>query len=293
MLNRIKNTLESLNKFTDVAEVTIVDLVAKLAPWAAPLPTAYLVYSRSLTHLHWPPWVALTAAIVIESLGLSTTATALRLYNYNATRKQYPPHYTAADIKKSRMKVDPKAPMALPLLLVGTYVVTAELLTVILDIASKPSLALVDYAPAVFPLLSLTGVTILATRAAHTQRLALIEEAKKPKPKPAAPKPKAPQVPSWAVSYQCWCGWWPGKGESLTEKPGNVPQRVAGHARRHYREVSAFSTPTEADTFLHGKYPKAIKETWPTLPTIAGWQKGGDPPSTPQGEKDTRNHDQN
>lgn len=287
MLNRIKNTLEALSKFTDVAEVTVVDLVAKLAPWAAPLPTAYLVYSRSITHLHWPPWVALTAAIVIESLGLSTTATALRLYNYNATRKQYPSHYTTDDIKKSRMRVDPKAPMVLPLLLVGTYVITAELLTVILDISSKPSLTLVDYAPAVFPLLSLTGVTILATRAAHTQRLAAIERGRSPLTPKRKEKPKGPQVPDWAIPYLCWCGWWPGIDEDLTEKPANTPQRVAGHSRRHYREASAFDTPTEANTFLHEKYPKATEETWPTLRTIAGWQKKGETPFDPQGMEKT------
>ena len=142
----------------DQLENVAVDLVAKLAPWCAPLPTAYLVGRATVTHLHWPAWVGLVAAVIVESLGLATTATALVLRDYNASKR----------------KSDPQAPYTLALALVSVYFVVATGLTVILDIV--PGLAV--YAPAIFPTLSLTGVTVLALRSDHKRRLADIESVK-------------------------------------------------------------------------------------------------------------------
>jgi len=139
----------------DQLESVAVDLVAKVAPWCAPLPTAYLVGRATVVHLAWPAWVGFVAAVIVESLGLATTATALVLRDYN----------------QSKRKTDPRAPFALALALVGVYFVVATGLTVVLDIS--PGLAV--YAPAIFPTLSLTGVTVLALRSDHKRRLADIE----------------------------------------------------------------------------------------------------------------------
>jgi hypothetical protein len=142
----------------DQLESIAVDLVAKVAPWCAPLPTAYLVGRATVVHLQWPAWVGFVAAVIVESLGLATAATALVLREYNASKR----------------KTDPPAPFALALALVGVYFVVATGLTVLLDIA--PALAV--YSPAIFPTLSLTGVTVLAIRADHKRRLAGIESVK-------------------------------------------------------------------------------------------------------------------
>jgi len=135
-----------------------VDLVAKLAPWAAPIPTAYLVGRATVEHLAWPVWVGFVAAVIVESLGLATTSTALTLREYNAEKR----------------KSDPSAPFVLAAALVGVYLVVAVGLTVALDIV--PALAV--YSPAIFPLLSLTGVTVLALRGDHRRRVAEIEKGK-------------------------------------------------------------------------------------------------------------------
>jgi hypothetical protein len=142
----------------DQLENTAVDLVAKVAPWAAPLPTAYLVGRATVAHLAWPATIGVVAAIIIECLGLATTATALRLWDYN----------------QGKRKSDPSAPVPLAVGLVAVYFVVATGLTVLLDIA--PHLA--AYAPAIFPTLSLTGVTVLAIRADHQRRLDDIESVK-------------------------------------------------------------------------------------------------------------------
>jgi hypothetical protein len=142
----------------DVIEGAAIDLAARIAPWAAPLPTAYLVGRATVNHLAWPVWVGVVAAAIVESLGLATTSTALELYQHNTGKR----------------KTDPAAPFALAGLLVGVYFVVATGLTVLLDIA--PGLA--TYAPAIFPGLSLVGVTVLALRFDHRRRLAAIEAEK-------------------------------------------------------------------------------------------------------------------
>ena len=130
------------------------DLIAGAAPWLAPIPTAYLVGKSTMDYLAWPLPVAIVAAAIIESLGLAAVHTALELREYNQARR----------------KTDPIAPAWLAGVMVGGYVIVAIGLTVMLDII--PELARI--APAIFPLLSLAGVAILALRADHGRRLAAI-----------------------------------------------------------------------------------------------------------------------
>lgn len=146
------------NHILDRLEFIISEGGAKIAPWLAPLPTAYLIGRATVQHLAWPGWVATVAAITIEALGLATTSTALELREWNAHKR----------------KTDPDAPVNLAYGLVGLYFVTATGLTVALDIF--PSLS--TYAPAIFPLLSLAGVTVLALRSDHRRRVAELEKEK-------------------------------------------------------------------------------------------------------------------
>ncbi len=151
--------LSELKKLTlSELETKLTNGVARLSPWLAPIPTAYLVGRATLLHLAWPWPIAAVAAVIIECLGLAAVNTALELREYNASKR----------------KSDPTAPFALGAVLVGVYVVVATGLTVALDIF--PALAV--YSPAIFPLLSLAGVTIIALRSDHGRRLAAIESVK-------------------------------------------------------------------------------------------------------------------
>jgi len=148
-------------KLTDALngwEADAVELVAKAAPWFAPLPTAWLVYDRTMRYLSWPQWVAIAAAVTLELLGVAILATALRLYQYNQNKR----------------KSDPAAPLWIALVLVALYLITAELLTVVLDIV--PLVA--RLAPALFPVLSVAAFGLLALRSDHQRRLVAIEQDK-------------------------------------------------------------------------------------------------------------------
>lgn len=149
-------TRDNAKSLTGQLETLATDAVAKIAPWAAPVPTAYLVGRATVQHLHWPVWVGFVAACIVESLGLATTATALTLREYNLDKR----------------KSDPGAPFTLAAVLVGVYLLTAVGLTVALD--TFPVLAV--YSPAVFPLLSLCGMTVLALRADHKRRVQAVAD---------------------------------------------------------------------------------------------------------------------
>ena len=176
-----------------------VAIVAKLAPWLAPLPTAWLVYDRTQQHLDWPWWVALIAGLTLEALGVAILATTLQLHSYN----------------RGKRKSDPKAPLLLPGFLVFGYFVAAELLTVVLDIAPTWTAPL---AAAVFPVLSMAAFAILALRADHEQRLTDIEQNKadaratrernkrlRAKVEPIANEPRTDpeQTPSGSEPFTC------------------------------------------------------------------------------------------
>jgi len=142
----------------DNFENRVIDLVAKIGPWFAPIPTAYLVGRATVEHLEWPVAIGTLAALVIESLGLVTCATALDLYQFN----------------QSRRKNDPPAPFGLAVLMILIYFLVAVFLTIVLDIQSDWALI----APVIFPLLSLAGVTEIALRKNYQERIQRIANEK-------------------------------------------------------------------------------------------------------------------
>ncbi|MBU0495886.1 MAG: hypothetical protein KKA73_03550 [Chloroflexi bacterium] len=123
-------------------EKSTIKLVAKFAPWLAPVPSAFFVARASLAHLDLPLAVAVVVAVIVETLGLTTVHTALWLSDWNHHKRQS----------------DPDAPTALAVALGLVYVVTTVGLTVVLEVA--PELSLV--APALFPALAVVGAVNLA-----------------------------------------------------------------------------------------------------------------------------------
>jgi hypothetical protein len=135
-----------------LSEEGIIDFVAKLSPWLAPLPSAFFVYQATMDHLTTWPALAVTIAIVIETLGLTTTHTALGMHAWNQTHKGQP---------------EKQAPFLLALILALVYVVATLLLIGVLEVLPD----LEHYAPAMFPLLAVVGAVNLALRSHHNTRI--------------------------------------------------------------------------------------------------------------------------
>ena len=99
-------------------EKNAVKIVAKLAPWLAPFPSAYFVARSAMVHLALPLPVAVVVAAIIETLGLATVHTALWAYDWNAHKR----------------KTDPDAPVGLAIVLGAVYVAATLGLVVFLEV---------------------------------------------------------------------------------------------------------------------------------------------------------------
>ena len=146
-----------------------VAMVIGLVPLLAPLPTAWVVGTAMVRTLHWPWPVALVGAMIIEGLGFGTVDTAMRMRDYNKTRRK------RFDVnKQEQVYLDPPAPTFYAVMIIIVYLAVAVSLTVLLDIL--PNLAL--YARGIFPFLGVLGAGLWALRADHDRRIAEKEIAK-------------------------------------------------------------------------------------------------------------------
>lgn len=135
-----------------ITEDGIIDFISSLSPWLASSPSALFVQKAAISHLgvSWEfGWVI---AIVIETLGLTTTHTALAFHKWNRAHPNSP---------------EKQAPYGLAVSLAGLYVLVTLGLIVVLE--SVPSLS--PYAPIMFPLLAVVGAVNLAMRGHHNQRV--------------------------------------------------------------------------------------------------------------------------
>ncbi|MFC2030138.1 hypothetical protein ACFLWA_05355 [Chloroflexota bacterium] len=142
----------------NAVEKNLVKLVAKLAPWLAPFPSAYFVARSGMVHLALPLPVAIVVAAIIETLGLSTVHSALWLADWNASKR----------------KTDPQAPVVVAMALGAVYLAATLGLVVFLEV--WPGLA--TYAPALFPALAVVGGVNLALISQQEHREAAVKTEK-------------------------------------------------------------------------------------------------------------------
>ena len=124
-----------------IRENDVVSIIARLSPWLAPIPSAFFVTRSCIIHLNIPIAIGIIIGLIIESLGITSINTWMRLQEWNITKR----------------KSDPSAPSNISLLLVIGYFSSVILLTIVLEI--YPALAI--YSPALFPLLAVIGAVNL------------------------------------------------------------------------------------------------------------------------------------
>ena len=130
-----------------ISENSITDLVSRVSPWLAPVPTAYLTYRSVQTHLAFPWYVAAIVGIVVEALGISATNTYLQFHEHNRR------------LPEKEMR---KAPIGGAIVAITFYLITVSVLIVALE---------ANLVNVLFPALSFTGVLIIAMRADHKRRV--------------------------------------------------------------------------------------------------------------------------
>lgn len=134
-------------KWFDDFEAVLISLAAKLAPWLALAPTGYAIGHAAWAVIGWPVIMAVLVGMAVESLGIATSSTALRLRSYNESR---------------RRQNEPEAPVKLAYSLVGVYFGAAVILTAVLER---------NFVLALFPVISLVAVINQGLNLDHANRL--------------------------------------------------------------------------------------------------------------------------
>lgn len=136
-------------------EAGLIDSIAAITPWLAPLIPAYLVYHNMLERLDYSHLFALIGAGAVEFLGLSAVHTAVTFWQWNDTRKVG------------------RAPLWAALVAGLFYVAIVLIVNAVLDIAQGTSSEqyVKILAHALLSLLSVDAAVIIAIRASHARRV--------------------------------------------------------------------------------------------------------------------------
>ncbi|NUM44829.1 MAG: hypothetical protein HUU38_08975 [Anaerolineales bacterium] len=132
-----------------------IDVLAAYSPLLATLIPAWMMFENTSTHLGFPTWVAVIAAIVVEVLGISAVHTTVSFWQFNNSLTR---------------KGDVRSPFWIALGTSVAYIVIVLIVNTVLDAASKETTVNV-VAAGTLSLLSLVGALIVAVRAQHSLRL--------------------------------------------------------------------------------------------------------------------------
>jgi len=153
-----KNVFEILNDIIRDAETSLVNLLSAIGPWLAPLAPAAMSYTHMISSLNFPIWIALSVAVVVETLGLSSISTIIAFWSYNRRR--------IAEYKK--------APVALAISAGIFYLVTVLSINVAMDatrlFSLNPAWAEI-FSRALLTMLTIPAALILAIRTQHKELL--------------------------------------------------------------------------------------------------------------------------
>jgi len=157
------------------AERGFLDLLSVAVPYAVPIIPAYLTYYHTVEQMNFPPWVAWTAAFVVEVLGLTSVSTAIRFYRHNQKYK----------------KSDNKAPFWLALGVYIFYIIIVLVVNVILEKIAGVRNGWVIFAIALFSLLSFPSGVLISIRTQYAEMLEDITDRYSRKPNGPQPVPGA------------------------------------------------------------------------------------------------------
>jgi hypothetical protein len=162
----MNNFFEVLTRFLNNSEKGIIDFLSVFVPYAVPVIPAYLTFNHTQEIMDFPIWVAVTAAFVVEALGLSSVATAVRFWRHN---KKYTSEQN-------------RAPFKIVVFVYVFYITVVILVNVILEIVADMRSGWVILAIALFSLLSFPASLLVSVRYIHGDILEERENSKKTKP---------------------------------------------------------------------------------------------------------------
>ncbi len=151
----MKKLFETLANVINGMERGVLDFLSALVPYAVPIIPAYLTYYHTRDMMGFPHWVAVTAAFVVEVLGMTSVSTAIRFYRNNL-------RYSSEQNK---------APFALALFVYIFYLVIVISVNVILEIVAGTRGGWIILSIALFTLLSVPSGVLISIRSQFSEML--------------------------------------------------------------------------------------------------------------------------
>lgn len=156
--------LDNLNKGVMSIERSIVNLIASIIPWLAPVAPAIMTYKNLTDRIGFGNFSAVIVALVVEFLGLSTGSTAIMLWRHNSrysNEKYHLPTWM------------PLASFIFYLLLVMSLNVFVEYMSV--DYPEYTAYTEI-FSKALLVLLSVPAFAVLVTRSLYSRTVEAIEQ---------------------------------------------------------------------------------------------------------------------
>lgn len=203
--DRIVSMLTSVRDLIRAVEGVLVDLIAAISPWLAPVIPAWLVKTNLSGPLGMPEFVAWTGAAVVELVGLSAVHTAFSLWDYNDTRR----------------KSDQRAPVWVAAVVAVFYLA----IILVVNVALHPGTFVERLAITLLSLLTAIAALILAVRAGHARRLGDIQAEKAAKRTRRKVSGKLPEHSGTAETSADWRGMSP---EDKRKLAGMTAAQIAG-----------------------------------------------------------------
>jgi len=179
--NFLVRIFEWLSASINGGERAIIDLVSAVIPYLVPVIPAWLMYYHADNDMGFDQWIAITAGVVVELLGLASVATAVRFFLYNRR------------FKKDAKNPNPnQAPFKAAMAVYGFYVVIVMLVNVIMEATSETGSSRSGWtilAIALFSLLSFPSGLLVALRTGFAEMLEEKESARSNNQNNNTPKP--------------------------------------------------------------------------------------------------------
>lgn len=170
---RLSRKLQEIQVNIDAAESVVIDIIAGVTPWLAPLIPAYMAYQNMKSDLQFHWLLALSGALVIEFLGLATVSTAVQFASYNDVAL------------KRNIKQQGKAPFWWAVAMGVFYLTIILSVNAILDYGNEQPAHI--FTRALLSLISVPAAVTIAIRSQHKRRL---QEVAQPKQKQPSTQPQ-------------------------------------------------------------------------------------------------------
>jgi hypothetical protein len=150
----LRDSFEAVLQVIRYGEASLVNLIAALAPWLAPLAPAGMTYANTREQLGFSPFLAWSTAIVVESIGITIVSTWVAFGAHNRKYKG----------RENRVSV------AVPVISFVLYLVTVVVVNVLMEIPDAEN-GYTIAARACLTLLTVPAALLLSVRQQHTELL--------------------------------------------------------------------------------------------------------------------------